>query len=532
MLDHTHPYSRLCLCLFLLIAAACVAPTAWAKTFYPSNVDELNAAIAEASRNEQSDVVDLSGETILLNQELVLHPDDGYGLTLKNGVLERRQKAKPFRLLHVVALPYFVEGRDEGVLLEELQFRNGLHSELDVVANVSGGGALLTHRPTRIVKSHFVNNRMFGNGSGGAILHTADLEVDSTLFANNAAIANGEYERTKGGAISTKPGASIYIAHTYFLGNSADEGGALYAAHNVRYVNITRSAFDGNSASRLGGAVWSNVGDGELRVSNTSFVANEAPDGGGAMYTQSLFASVSFNHLTLWGNQSRAGNGGGLKALLPRDGSNVTLRNSIVTNNVGGNCRSTEGGDIQFALSEHNLIDDDSCGQQGMTLVTGIGSVFSGRFEHYGGLIPSLPIPAASPAANLVPRESCLAYDARDVPRLDNGDSTDYFCDAGAFEFVPIEDIDVDGDLVRNVRDNCLAVSNPLQSDIDADGVGDACDTRDDRDSDDDTVLNFIDNCPTVKNLLQIDTNNNDIGDACEDADISRVVAPMQAVFR
>lgn len=35
---------------------------------------------------------------------------------------------------------------------------------------------------------------------------------------------------------------------------------------------------------------------------------------------------------------------------------------------------------------------------------------------------------------------------------------------------------DLDGDSVRDIRDNCVAVANPDQLDSDADGLGNACD--------------------------------------------------------
>ncbi len=56
---------------------------------------------------------------------------------------------------------------------------------------------------------------------------------------------------------------------------------------------------------------------------------------------------------------------------------------------------------------------------------------------------------------------------------------------------------DIDGDGVPNVRDNCPSTPNPDQTaDIDNDGIGDACDNRDNRDSDGDGVQNWQDNCP------------------------------------
>jgi len=493
----------------------CAQNLAIAETFNPTTTDELVAAFEVASGNLQDDVIDLNGQTLTLEKELILEPDEGRGLILRNGSLVRVDEADYFRLLRLVEVPYFIENGGKIIRIEGMQFRNGFLKDADLIADGGGGGALLTDRKTIIIDSRFINNHSMGNTSGGAISHTKALEISKSFFANNEAFINEEAQITHGGAIASKPGASLFVAHSYFLGNSADQGGAIHADHDVTNLNVTRSTFDGNKASALGGAIWSNVGNGEVRISNTSFIANKAAQGGGGFYSNSLFATIVLNHLTFWGNQSDAGKGGGIKALIPRSGSKIALLNSVVTNNVGGNCITTEGLPLSLAHSGYNLVDDETCGLDGTSLLTGIASVFSGRLDLYGGFVPSLPILASSLASNLVPRESCLRYDARDIPRLDNGDEFDKFCDAGAFEFVPMELIDLDGDDVKNRNDNCVSVSNPLQSDVDDDGIGDACDKRDDRDSDQDFVLNFLDNCLTVSNFLQLDSDNNGVGDAC-----------------
>jgi len=71
---------------------------------------------------------------------------------------------------------------------------------------------------------------------------------------------------------------------------------------------------------------------------------------------------------------------------------------------------------------------------------------------------------------------------------------------------------DDDGDGIGNFEDNCPSTYNPTQSDIDSDGMGNACD--DDRDGD--GVLNDFDNCPDTSNADQADSDSDGDGDACD----------------
>ncbi len=77
------------------------------------------------------------------------------------------------------------------------------------------------------------------------------------------------------------------------------------------------------------------------------------------------------------------------------------------------------------------------------------------------------------------------------------------------------DDVDTDSDTVIDPLDNCPAIANPGQMDVDFDGDGDACDTDDDND----TVLDDNDNCPSDANPAQKDTDQDSLGDAC-DADV------------
>lgn len=108
--------------------------------------------------------------------------------------------------------------------------------------------------------------------------------------------------------------------------------------------------------------------------------------------------------------------------------------------------------------------------------------------------------------------------DAQDnCPMVPNPDQSDVDMDGIGDACDDFNDLDQDGDGVYDDVDNCPTVANPDQSDIDGDGLGDACDPTNDLDQDGDGIHDDFDNCPTVPNEDQTDTDKDGLGDACDD---------------
>lgn len=112
------------------------------------------------------------------------------------------------------------------------------------------------------------------------------------------------------------------------------------------------------------------------------------------------------------------------------------------------------------------------------------------------------------------------------------GDACEAWLDSSAgpnTHALPGHVVDSDQDGIADVQDNCPSAANPSQTDLDLDGLGDACDA----DQDGDGVVEFgpawaaLDNCPLTPNPMQEDSDGNGRGDAC---DTRPVATPLRAV--
>jgi CSLREA domain-containing protein len=231
-------------------------------------------------------------------------------------------------------------------------------------------------------------NSGFGGGGGGA---GAEADMGSSGNAGSGGDFGGD-GRTNGGPGGGGAGlggvlfnlsGSVVIRNSTFSGNATQFG-----------TNTINAAQD-RGLSR-GGAIFNR--NGALNINNATFSANTSDDG--AIYNL----------------------GDGAAA-------NLTLRNSIVANSVGGDdCFSTSiNAGSQTVMQTNNVIENDTnCGTPTSTADPQLAALATN-----GGSTQTHAIPTTSPAYNAGSNATCETTDQRGIARPQGAN-----CEIGAYEVV------------------------------------------------------------------------------------------------
>ncbi len=213
---------------------------------------------------------------------------------------------------------------------------------------------------------------------GGAIRNVGDLTVLDSTFTGNAAVYTGA--------------TGIYDG----------DGGAIYNSQNAGTLTVVNSTFSGNSATGGGG-------DAEAGI-------------GGAIFN---WTYLSVTNSTFSGN-SASSYGGGIEAWW----DSVTMTNTILANNAGGNCNVSLG---FLQDGGGNLEDGSTCGFTSASSRANTNPLLA-PLGNYGGPTQTLaPLPG-SPASDWVAPGACtLTTDQRGFPRPDEAADNGY-CDSGAVD--------------------------------------------------------------------------------------------------
>jgi CSLREA domain-containing protein len=323
------------------------------------------------------------------------------------------------------------------------------HSTFNGNGGSQGGAIFLAGGGATIENSHFISNTA---GTGAAIydFHTGlsnpTLVLSSTFIANEASV---------GAAIGVAPQAALNLVGSLLAENSVDVAGA--AIYNTGHLTVSQSTIrDGRLTYELsitgGGGVYSS---GAFWLLNSSVIDNttlETSGRGGGLY---LDGSAFLINSTISGNSSL--NGGGLAigtAVVaisnttiasntavseggglydrPDYSGNVTLFNTIIAVNEGGNCLLN--GDV--ASAGYNLDSGHSCGLAATGDLTNTNPLLGPLQDDGSNGTLYHPLLANSPAIDAAGNDGCPPTDQRGAPRPVDGDGDgDPICDIGAYEY-------------------------------------------------------------------------------------------------
>jgi hypothetical protein len=313
--------------------------------------------------------------------------------------------------------------------------------------------------------------------SGGGISNAGTLNLTNSVISDNG--------NAFGGILNS---GTLIVAGSAIVGNF---GTALGGVYNAGTAHIINSTISGN-ATLYGGGIYNS---GTLTVTNGTITNNRAG-----------------SNLTIEGSGIRIASG------------TATLNNTIVANNFNTLLGTQDDIVGTITNAHHNLIgnaaysggimngvDGNIVGNNGVGVID-INTVLDTTLMDNGGQTPTHALVANSPATGA--GSNALALDAIGNPLTTDQRGTGFprivggTVDIGAFEFL----LDSDGDNVPDDFDNCPLVSNPDQTDTDADGAGNTCDADDDNDG----VADTADNCPLTSNPDQADFDLDGIGDTCD----------------
>lgn len=218
---------------------------------------------------------------------------------------------------------------------------------------VVGGAIFNDGGDVAIVGGRFVNNRAedlggWQTGLGGAVYSSGSLRIDNSSFSANTA--------SYGGAVDAEgDDTTVEIIRSSFSSNKASFGGAV---SNSGQLDIDQSVFLDNAAngdyySPGGGGAISSSGD--VRIRNSTFSGNNGFYGGAISLSD---AKATLQHITVVRNVG--GYAGGILSHDYSGQGGINLSNSLIAGNTGFNeCEIKPPENLKN--SSGNLIEDGSC---------------------------------------------------------------------------------------------------------------------------------------------------------------------------
>ena len=265
-------------------------------------------------------------------------------------------------------------------------------------------------------------------GDGGGFYNAATSNVTNLVVSGNRGNANG------GGVYNDAP---LTLLNSTISGNSAEGGGGMFdtGSHTTAIAGLTVNA----NGAVGGGGVSSRSGV-TINMVNSTVSGNFGFDVGGGIYTN---GRMNLIHATVAGNVSNsdAPNGGSGINTFPSGAVSVTLRNTLLANNLKGavpaarvsaNCGVTGGGALGItsvgAGLGYNLSSDASCLLAGPGDMQNVDAKILALADN-GGPTQTRALDTTSPAINAAVAVVGVTIDQRGVTH-------DSVPDIGAYEYV------------------------------------------------------------------------------------------------
>ena len=250
----------------------------------------------------------------------------------------------------------------------------------------NNGGAVYISGSTDTRLDHCAIYGGSAHSGGGIGMSNSNVTiVDSQIkfsFATNS-----------GGGIDVRSGSTLYVARSTISDNSADSNGGV-AVYGLSGANVpatfVSSTISGNNATTHHGGVYGSFSN--LSLTNTTVYGNTSGGFGGGVFADR--SATTLVNSTVSQNSSDAGSGG----VGGKISGSITLLNSIVAGNSGGNCYN--GNNFVAVSANHSLVYSGGTCQIGDGSNGNITSVQPalGPLANNGGPTRTMALDAASPA--------------------------------------------------------------------------------------------------------------------------------------
>jgi uncharacterized repeat protein (TIGR02543 family) len=282
-------------------------------------------------------------------------------------------------------------------------------------ASLFGGGMYTNNGSPDLTEVTFSVNSVYYFGNGGGMYNDGSSPTLTNVTFNGNFIGDDVDSNNGAGMYNTN--SNVTITNAIFSNNTAltSQGGGIYNINST--LSITNATFSSNSAL-AGGGISNNSGT--TTLTNVTFSGNSGSFYGGGIENNSG-NTLTLVNVTFSGNSGA--NGGGLV-----NRGSVSLKNTILANNPGGDCVLVGSGSI--AAASNNLIKNTGANACG--LVNGSNDNIIGSDPDLGSITGSpayFPLNTNSLAIDAGTNTGCPSTSQNGVARPQGGT-----CDIGSYE--------------------------------------------------------------------------------------------------